>query len=257
MDAEATVITRLVTELRQPAQLWEQASLATALALLEGRFAEAENLIANTAELGGGPMSWNASVSRTIQLFVLRRPRVGWPSSNRPCGTRSTSYPTLMRFRCALAHLHAELGRGTGSPGAFDAVLPSVLAGDHVDAEWLVAMCLLPDVCAFLRDSPAAAGLYTMLLPYRHLYAKRARRGGVRLRRTRARRLGRRIRPGRRGGASHSQPQPPASACAPSRGWPTLATTWPESSSAAVPTPTQNVSTTSATPPLRSTAASA
>ena len=51
-DAEATVVTRFVTELRQPAQLWEQATFATALALLEGRFAEAEALIANTAELG-------------------------------------------------------------------------------------------------------------------------------------------------------------------------------------------------------------
>ena len=40
-DAEATVVTRFVTELRQPAQLWEQATFATALALLEGRFAEA------------------------------------------------------------------------------------------------------------------------------------------------------------------------------------------------------------------------
>ena len=76
-----------------------------------------------------------------------------------------------MRFRCAGPTSTPSSAQAQAARAAFDAVLPSVLVGDHVDAEWLVAMCMLPDVCAFLTDSPAAEGLYAMLLPYRHLYA--------------------------------------------------------------------------------------
>ena len=116
-------------------------------------------------------MSWNASVSQDDPA-LRPAPRPGPAGQLEPTVRDAVhQYPTLMRFRCALAHLHAELGQAQAARAAFDAVLPSVLVGDHVDAEWLVAMCMLPDVCAFLTDSPAAEGLYAMLLPYRHLYA--------------------------------------------------------------------------------------
>ena len=43
------------------------------LALMEGRFDDAEALIEETAALGRRAQSWNAAVSQRVALFVLRR----------------------------------------------------------------------------------------------------------------------------------------------------------------------------------------
>jgi tetratricopeptide (TPR) repeat protein len=43
---------------------------------------------------------------------------------------------------------------------------------EHLDAEWFFSMSLLPDPCAFLGDEDAAAKLYSLLLPYEHVYAQ-------------------------------------------------------------------------------------
>jgi tetratricopeptide (TPR) repeat protein len=44
-------------------------------------------------------------------------------------------------------------------------------AQEHRDTEWFFSMSLLPDPCAFLGDEDAAAKLYSLLLPYEHVYA--------------------------------------------------------------------------------------
>ena len=43
------------------------------LALMEGRFEDAEQLIAETLTIGQRAESWNAAVSHRLALFVLRR----------------------------------------------------------------------------------------------------------------------------------------------------------------------------------------
>ncbi|MEA2457166.1 MAG: hypothetical protein QOC95_138, partial [Thermoleophilaceae bacterium] len=75
-------------------------------------------------------------------------------------------------FHCALAHLYGELGREPEARAALGALLSRDLSREHVDAEWLFSMSLLPDPCAFLGDTGAAETLYSLLLPYEHLYAQ-------------------------------------------------------------------------------------
>jgi hypothetical protein len=46
------------------------------------------------------------------------------------------------------------------------------LGREHVDAEWLFAVCLLADACAPLGDRVAAGRLHALLLPFRDRYAR-------------------------------------------------------------------------------------
>ena len=73
VDVEIDALARLAEELRQPAQLWHVATQQTMLALMEGRFERAEQLISEALALGRQAESWNATVSQRLGLFVLRR----------------------------------------------------------------------------------------------------------------------------------------------------------------------------------------
>ena len=58
--AELASITQVAEELRQPAQLWALAVAQATLALSQGRFAEAPELIERAAAIGGRVSGWGA-----------------------------------------------------------------------------------------------------------------------------------------------------------------------------------------------------
>ena len=172
VDLELEALGALADELRQPAQRWHAGTGRTMLALMEGRFEEAERLIAETLALGQRAESWNAVVSQRLALFVLRRAQGRLPEFEDTIQRSLQEYPALFRFRCSLAHLYAELGRERDTRAIFDSVISGDLAREYLDAEWLFSMSLLPGPCAFLGDEQAAAKLYSVLLPYEDLYAQ-------------------------------------------------------------------------------------
>ena len=81
------------------------------LALMEGRLADAEQLISDTMALGRLSQSWNAVVSERFALFVLRRAQGRLAEYEDTIKRSVHEYPPLLRFRCALAHTYSELGR--------------------------------------------------------------------------------------------------------------------------------------------------
>jgi tetratricopeptide (TPR) repeat protein len=81
------------------------------------------------------------------------------------------AYPARPVFRCALAHLYSRLGRRELAQQAFAAVRNDGFSAVPFDQEWLYAVSLLADTCAFLRDVDAAEELYPLLLPYAGLAA--------------------------------------------------------------------------------------
>src|SRR5205085_9560378 len=159
VDVEIEVLRKLADELRQPAQRWHVGTGRTMLALMEGRFEEAEQLIEETLALGQRAQSWNAVVSHRLALFVLRRAQGRLAELEDTISRSVHEYPALMRFRCALAHLYSQLGRERDARATFDDLLSRDLAHEHVDAEWLFSIVLLADPCAALRDEGAAATL--------------------------------------------------------------------------------------------------
>ena len=171
VEVELEALGVLADELRQPAQRWHLSAARTALALMEGQFERAERLISETLALGQRGASWNAVVSERLALFVLRRAQGRLAELEDTIGRSTHEYPTLLRFRCALAHLYAELRREEDARAAIDSLLSRDLGQEHLDTEWFFSVSLLPDPCAFLGDDDAAAKLYSLLLPYEHVYA--------------------------------------------------------------------------------------
>jgi DNA-binding SARP family transcriptional activator len=170
VDVELDAIASLADELGQPAQRWVLGTDQTMLALMEGRLADAEQLISETVALGRRSQSWNAVVSEMFALFVLRRAQGRLAEFEDTIKRSAHEYPPLLRFRCALAHAYCELGRKHDASAVFDELMTYDLGNEHVDAEWLLSMTLLADVCAFLDDADAAARLHGLLAPYEGLY---------------------------------------------------------------------------------------
>src|SRR5829696_2716044 len=171
VDVELDVLDTLVEELRQPAQRWHIGTLHAMLALLEGRFEEAEHHIDETVGLGRRVESWNAVVSQRIALFVLRREQGRLGELATTIGRSVHEFPTLLRFACASAHLEADLGREREARATLDFLLALDLEREHRDAEWLFTMALLASPCAMLADQRGVAKLYSLLLPFEQFYA--------------------------------------------------------------------------------------
>ena len=171
VDVEFDVLAGLVDELRQPAQRWHLGTMRTMLALMEGRFDDADRLIEETVVIGQRVENWNAVVSQRIALFVLRREQGRLGELATTISRSVHEYPSLLRFACAQAHLEADLGREREARAHLDALLALDLEHEHRDAEWLFSMALLPDPCAALTHALGAAELYPLLLPFEELYA--------------------------------------------------------------------------------------
>jgi DNA-binding SARP family transcriptional activator len=172
VELELDAVGTLADELRQPAQHWHVGTGRTLLALMEGRFEEAEHLIYETLALGQRAESWNAVVTQRLALFVLRRAQGRLAELEDTIRRSVHEYPALLRFRCTLAHLYGELGREPDTRAVFDTLLSRDLAREHLDAEWFFSISLLPGPCALLGDEEAATRLYSLLLPYERLYAQ-------------------------------------------------------------------------------------
>ena len=172
VDVELEALRALGAELRQPAQRWHVGTGETMLALMEGRFEEAERLVAETLAVGQRAESWNAAVSHRLELFVLRREQGRLAELEDTIRRSVHEYPSLPRFPCALAHLYGELGRERDARAALSLIVSRDLAREYLDAEWLFTISLLADPCARLGDREGAERLYAMLLPYESLYAQ-------------------------------------------------------------------------------------
>src|SRR4051812_23919545 len=172
IDVEIEALAALAEELDQPAQRWSAATERVILALTEGRFVDAEEMIVLARSAGERAESWNARVSERLQLFVLLR-ATGRLHEIEDLIERSVhEYPTLLRFRCALAHLYAELGKLSAARSVVEGLPLDEFGSDYLDAEWLFTASLLPDVYRVLGDKSAAARLYPLLLPQERLYAQ-------------------------------------------------------------------------------------
>ena len=172
VEVELEALGALAGELRQPAQQWHVSTGRTMLALMEGRFEQAEQLISETLTVGERAESWNAVVSHRLALFVLHREQGRLAELEEIISRSVHEYPSLLRFQCALAHLYSDVGRERDARATLESLLERDLAHEHLDAEWVFGMSLLTDPCARLGGENAAAELYSMLLPYDRLYAQ-------------------------------------------------------------------------------------
>jgi DNA-binding SARP family transcriptional activator len=164
--ADLTAMAELARELRQPSQDWFVGAHRALRALLEARFSEAEDLIADARALGERAESWNAVVTYGLQLYLLRREQGRLPEVEELVRRSAEEYPTYPIWRCVLASVAAELGDEVRARHALGAISAHGFASLPFNEEWLVSMALLTEAAVALGDVERASLLYAELLPY-------------------------------------------------------------------------------------------
>ena len=169
--AELASMSRVADELRQPAQLWALAVAHTTLALSQGRFAEAPELIERAAAIGERVLAWGAMATRKMQLFLLHREQGRLDAFVSEVSDHADEFPSPLVHRAILAQVYARLERTEEAEALLHELTRRDLSDWHVDEEWHFSICLLADTCAILGDAEPAAPLYELLLPYGSLNA--------------------------------------------------------------------------------------
>jgi DNA-binding SARP family transcriptional activator len=165
-NADLDALTRWAAELGQPAQKWLAGAYRTMLALLAGRFGEAERLIAETRSVGERAQSWSAGMTHDLQLYVLRREQGRVEEMRELVRCAASDNPTYPVWRCVLANMLSEVGEAVEARAELEALAANGFAEIPFDEEWEVSLCLLAETATRLRDSEHAAKLYDLLLPY-------------------------------------------------------------------------------------------
>jgi tetratricopeptide (TPR) repeat protein len=160
---------RLAAELRWPAARFMATVVQASLALLEGRFADAETLVESALRFGASSVPWDAVIFTRMQLFALRS-EDGQLAEMEPAIRSSVAeFPTRPLFRCLLAKLHTELGDEDQARSVFEELAADRFAVIPVNNDLLLSLAHLAEVARFLRDAGRAAVLHGLLLPYRGL----------------------------------------------------------------------------------------
>ena len=169
--AELASMARIADELKQPAQRWMAAVAQATLALAEGRFAEAPELIERAAAVGERVAPWGSVAVRKLQLFLLRRQQSRLEGFEREVRDYAREFPSPLVHGTVLAYTYASSDRTEEAQALLNALTSRDLSNWHVDEEWLASICLLAEACAILKDTARAASLYELLLPYGSLNA--------------------------------------------------------------------------------------
>jgi DNA-binding SARP family transcriptional activator len=157
-------MTALAEELGQPAQKWLAGVYRTALALLEGRFDEAEQLINETRSIGERALSWSTTVAYGLQLYLLRREQGRVEEVEELVRRAATENPTYLIWRCVLADMLLALGSTAEARTELDALASDSFGAIPFDEEWAVSLCFLAGAAARTGDRARAETLYGLLL---------------------------------------------------------------------------------------------
>lgn len=157
---------RVAEELRQPAPLWEVRGAQAMLALAAGRLAEAEELIRQAFALGERAEPEGAIPVCGLQRYMLCDFRGGLEDCEAPIRELVAMFGARPAFRCALAHIHARLGRSAEATRALEDMARDRFAALPCDQEWLYGLSLLAETAALLGDAGSAAVLYDLLGPW-------------------------------------------------------------------------------------------
>jgi tetratricopeptide (TPR) repeat protein len=156
----------LAAELRQPFFAWRAATHRAALALLQGRFADAERLVQRAVEIGEPLSSRNPALIGGVQLYILRREQAPADELEPVLRAMAEENSAMPAFRAALPHLLSELGHADEARAAFESVAGAGFETFPRDSNWLSMMGELAGTAAFLGDEARAATLYELLLPF-------------------------------------------------------------------------------------------
>lgn len=161
---EAEAISRLVDELHQPAQLWLGIAHRAELALMEGNFALAEDMLAvETVRIASARDDLSAA---RMHRYLLRREQGRLAEEEAAVRASVDEFPWYPLHRAALACLLIDLGRDAEARAVFEDLAQDEFRALYRDCQWLLGISLASEACARLGDAPMAATLYEQLAPF-------------------------------------------------------------------------------------------
>jgi DNA-binding SARP family transcriptional activator len=162
-DIQIAAASKLAEALQRPIWLWWSSLLRCTRAQLSGQFDEAERLAEATLEIGRHGQAENALNAYAQAMFNIRREQGRLAEVEPAVRGFIDLYPMLVAWRAALALMLVELGRPDEARVEFEG-----LAADGLprDANWLIGVTLLAEVCGALGDGERAAELFEALEPY-------------------------------------------------------------------------------------------
>jgi hypothetical protein len=164
--ADLAAMARLAEELSQPSQRWWVAATSATLALLEGRFDNAELLIEQARILGERAQNYDARNFFELQRFALRREQGRCVEVLPDLEQSAQADPSRAILRCALALASWELGRQQQAGDLLHQLAAKEYAQLPVNNDWLLSAALLAELIAYSGDADRAESLYRRLRAY-------------------------------------------------------------------------------------------
>jgi tetratricopeptide (TPR) repeat protein len=161
----------LARQLRQPRVLWYAPLFEGMRALLLGRFAEAERLCMQSAQIGREVDTSLSSLLSGAQLLYMRWWQGRLDEIAPAVEGFASQYPAIPAWRCAVALIRRELEDRAGAGEVVAAVRAEGFDKLPDDNILLVAMTFLAEACGWVRDRQAAAELERLLRPFSGLIA--------------------------------------------------------------------------------------
>jgi tetratricopeptide (TPR) repeat protein len=160
-------VARLAEDLRQPSHLWLGVAPAAEMALMEGDFGRAAELMARETEPDHPTTTALDDVSAArMHRFLLRREQGRLAEEEASVRASVEEFPWYPLHRGALACLLVDLGRRDEARAVFGDLARDRFRAFYPDNEWLLGICLVAEACALLSDTAAAAVLYEQLAPF-------------------------------------------------------------------------------------------
>jgi tetratricopeptide (TPR) repeat protein len=159
----------LATELRQPEHIWWSHVWSAMRAVMEGRFAQAEDLIGGAVVIGEGVDADNAYLAGYVQLSQIRFDRGEVAEAIEDFQGIVAARRQVLQgdpvVRCRFAQFFAELGQLVEVRREFEPLAADDFDVLTLDMRYSVNLAALALACAALNDARRAAVLYDRLRP--------------------------------------------------------------------------------------------
>jgi DNA-binding SARP family transcriptional activator len=165
-DVQIEAAAALAAVVHQPLYLWWTSLFRCTRAQLSGDFETAERLAAETLAIGQRSHAENALHYYAMAMFNIRREQGRLAEVEDAVARFIEMYPAIPAWRCTQALMHVELGRPEEAREAFEAVAAAGFDALPRDANWLIAVTLLAEVCGALGDADRAGELHALLAPH-------------------------------------------------------------------------------------------
>lgn len=156
---------RLARDLHQPTHEWFAIASRANIALLHGRFEEAEALIGRAVQVGLRSQNFDTQGYADIQRFVLRREQGRLDELRDRVQASIHAYPTRPIFACIGAVLAMECGDRLAAAAILDRLSVDRFGAIPLNNDWSLSTSLLAEVAHALGDASRAAELYDVMLP--------------------------------------------------------------------------------------------